>query len=161
MNPIGHVLIGLVMAIGLVGTLIPVLPGLVLIWFAGLAWVILDGPDTEHWLLFALMSLFFIIGLILSIYLPAKSATGETPKWTLTAGAIFAICGFFLIPIVGAPLGFIFGIFLRILINTREFHRAIRMTAKSLRALGISAVLQCVCGVAICTTWAVGLLVVN
>lgn len=161
MNPIGQVLIGLVMAIGLVGTLIPVLPGLTLIWLAGLTWVILDGPDAEHWLLFALMSLFFIIGLILGIYVPAKSASGETPKWTLAAGAVFSICGFFLIPIVGAPLGFIFGVFLRILIDTREFHRAIRSTAKSLKALGVSSVLQCVCGIAICTTWALGLLIVN
>ncbi|MBU6348105.1 MAG: DUF456 family protein [Actinomycetales bacterium] len=162
MSPVGQVLIGLAMAIGLIGTLIPVLPGLILMWLAGLVWVILDGPDKTHWLLFALMTVFFVVGLALSMYLPAKSvADSAPPKWTLICGSAFAVIGFFLIPVVGAPLGFALGVFLRILIHGREFHLALGITGRTLKALGFSAIVQCMFGIAIATVWALGLIIVN
>ena len=161
MGPIGQFLIGLVMAVGLVGTLIPILPGLTVIWLAGLAWVFLDGPDATHWIIFAIMTAFYLLGQVLAFYLPAKSAVTENPKWTLAMGAVFAIAGFFLIPVVGAPLGFVFGIFLRILLDSREFHRAIRATGKTLKSLGLATAVQCGFGIAICTTWALGLILIN
>ncbi|MEI7442066.1 MAG: DUF456 domain-containing protein [Actinomycetes bacterium] len=161
MSPIGEVLIGLMMAIGIVGTLIPVLPGLVLVWLAALAWTILDGADATHWVIFALMTVIFIIGIGLSFYIPAKSAKSETsPRWTYLVASLFALIGFFVIPIVGLPLGFAFGVFICHLISSREFHRALRATGTSLKAMGIVSLVQCVCGIAMATAWALALLIV-
>ena len=162
MSPVGEVFIGLAMAIGLVGTLIPVLPGLVLVWLAGLAWTILDGADTTHWIIFAIMTLIFIAGLSLSFYIPTKSAKGRSaPKWTFPVASLFAIIGFFIIPIAGLPLGFIFGVFISHLISGREFHRAIREVGSTLKALGLVSLVQCICGISIATSWALGLLIVK
>lgn len=162
MSPVGEVLIGLTMAIGIVGTLIPVLPGLLLVWVAGLAWAILDGADATHWLIFAVMTLFLIIGFALSVYIPSKSTKDDSsPKWTFLVAAIFAIIGFFVVPIAGLPLGFIFGVFLCHLVAGREFHRALRTTGKTLKALGLVSLIQCACGIGIAITWALGLLVVK
>jgi hypothetical protein len=161
MGPVGEVMIGLTMAIGIVGTLIPVLPGLVLVWLAALAWVILDGADATHWVIFAIMTAIFLIGIGLSFYIPAKSTKNETsPRWTFVVASIFALVDFFVIPIVGLPLGFIFGVFICHLISSREFHRALRATGTSLKAMGLVSLVQCVCGIAIATAWALGLLIV-
>ncbi|MCX6404077.1 MAG: DUF456 domain-containing protein [Actinobacteria bacterium] len=162
MGPVGEVLIGLTMAIGIIGTLIPVLPGLFLVWLAGLAWAILDGADTTHWIIFALMTVIFLIGFGLSLYIPAKSTKGESaPKWTFLVASVFALIGFFVIPIVGLPLGFIFGVFFCQLIAGREFHRALRATGTTLKAIGLVSLIHFACGIAIASAWAFGLLIVN
>jgi uncharacterized protein YqgC (DUF456 family) len=162
MSPAGEVLIGLTMAVGIVGTLIPVLPGLFLVWAAGLFWAIFDGADTTHWLIFAFMSLIFLFGIALSFYIPAKSTKGiSSPKWTLPVATLFALIGFFVIPIVGIALGFIFGVFVCQLISSREFHRALRTTGTTLKALGLVSLVQCACGITIATAWALGLLIVK
>jgi len=162
MSPVGEVLIGLTMAIGLVGTLIPVLPGLVLVWIAGLTWAVLDGADKTHWIIFSVMTLVFLIGVGLSFYIPAKSTKDESaPKWTFLVASVFSIIGFFVIPIVGLALGFIFGVFICQLANSREFHRALRATGSTLKALGLVSLVHCACGIAIATTWAIGLLIVK
>ena len=162
MGPVGEVLIGITMAVGIVGTLVPVLPGLLLVWLTGLAWAILDGADATHWIIFAIMTLIFLIGFGLSFYLPAKSAKLESaPRWTFLVASFFALIGFFVIPIVGLPLGFIFGVFICHLIARREFHRALRSTGTTLKALGLVSLIHCVCGVTIATAWVIGLLIVK
>jgi uncharacterized protein len=162
LSPVGEVLIGLTMAIGIVGTLIPILPGLILIWGAGLAWTILDGADKTHWILFSIMTIIFLIGIGLSFYLPARSAKNESsPKWTVAVASVLALVGFFVIPIVGLPLGFISGVFICHLAASRDFHRTLRTTGKTLKALGLSSLVQCMCGIAIAATWALGLLIVK
>lgn len=162
MSPVGEVLIGLTMAIGLVGTLIPVLPGLALVWAAGLVWAIFDGADATHWIIFAIMTLLFLVGIGLSFYIPAKSARNESsPRWTFLVASVCAIVGFFVIPIVGLALGFIFGVFICHLLSSREFHRALRATGSSLKALGLVSLVQCACGILIATSWAIGLLIVK
>ena len=162
MGPVGEVLIGLTMAIGIIGTLIPVLPGLLLVWLAGLAWAILDGADTTHWIIFAFMTLIFLVGCGLSFYLPAKSIKGESvPKWTFLVSSGFALISFFVIPIAGLPLGYIFGVFVCQLMAGREFHRALRATGTTLKAIGLVSLIHFACGIAIASSWAVGLLIVD
>lgn len=162
MSPVGEVLIGLTMAIGLVGTLVPVLPGLFLVWAAGLAWAILDGAGTTHWIIFAVMTVIFAIGIGLSFYIPKKNAKSTlAPKWIFPVSSLFAVIGFFIIPIAGLPLGFIFGVFISHLFSGREFHRALREAGSTLKALGLVSLVQCICGILIATCWALGLLIVK
>jgi len=162
MSPVAEVLIGLIMAVGIVGTLVPVLPGLVLVWLAGLIWTIFDGADTTHWIIFSVMTAFFLVGIGLSFYLPAKSAKSDSsPKWTMLISTFFAVIGFFVIPIIGVAIGFIFGVFVCHLIASREFHKTLRTTGKTLKALGLVSLFQFACGIAIATSWALGLLLVK
>lgn len=162
MSPVAEVLIGLIMAVGIVGTLIPVLPGLFLVWGAGLVWAIFDGADTTHWIIFSVMTVFFLVGIGLSFYLPAKSSKdNSSPKWTMLIATLFAVIGFFVIPIIGVAVGFVFGVFVCQLIASREFHKTLRTTGKTLKALGLVSLTQCACGIAIATSWALGLLIVK
>ena len=69
------------MLVGLVGVLLPVLPGLLLIGFAGLAWAWLDGGGLARWTVFAAMSLVLLAGTVAKYALPARSArTSGAPR---------------------------------------------------------------------------------
>jgi len=161
-SPLGEIVIGLVMAIGLVGTIVPVVPGVTLVWGAGLAWAILDGADLIHWSLLAIMTIFFVAAHVLSIYIPSKTTSGpKNPKWTFLFASLCAIVGFFIVPIIGVPLGFAIGVFIRQLIASREFHLALKATGNTLKALGVVVLIQCGCAIAIAATWALGLFLVK
>lgn len=159
MSGVGELLIGLAMAVGLVGVLIPVLPGILLVWLAGLAWAILDGGGVLRWSLFALMTALTITALIASVRLPAKSASQtEAPRGTLLLSATFATIGFFVIPVVGVLVGFSAGVLLSHMVATNDIHKAFDALWATLRAFGRTVVIHGACGVGICMLWILGLI---
>ena len=159
MGAAGELLIGFIMSIGLLGTFVPFLPGITLIWATGFAWVILDGGGWLRWLLFVFMTVLFIIAHVASIRIPVKKvATLQTPRGTIFVASICGVIGFFVIPVLGLPIGFAIGIFLWNLIHTREFHRAMRVTWETLKSFGLIALVQLLCGIGIVALWLIGLL---
>ena len=159
MSPAGELVIGLCMAIGLLGTFIPVLPGITLMWAVGLAWVILDGGGWIRWLLFAAMTALFIAAHVSSVRIPAKKVASLQPaRGTMIIASICAVIGFFVIPIFGLPIGFAIGVFVWDLIKFREFHRANRVTRETLKSFGLVALIHLLCGIGITTLWFFGLL---
>jgi hypothetical protein len=160
MSGVGELFIGLAMAVGLLGILIPIAPGIVLVWLAGLAWTILDGGGLMRWSLFAVMTALTIGALIANVRIPAKSASQtDAPRGTLWLAALFAIIGFFVIPVVGVLVGFCAGVLLSHLIATNDIHKAFDAMWATLRAFGKSALIQGACGVGICLLWILGLII--
>ena len=88
MSTAGELLVGLAMPVGLVGVVVPVLPGLLLVWGAGVAWAWLDGGGALRWSFAAILTLLFVAGTTLKYVLPARSATGAgAPRSTLLLAA--------------------------------------------------------------------------
>ena len=155
-----ELLIAILMAIGIMGTLIPFIPGLGLVWFAGALWAYFDGGDgTRMWLL-AVMTLFAVIGFALQFILPDKAATSDSPpKYTIFIGALAGIVGFFLIPVIGAPIGFLAGVYANYFLNTGNSAQAWSSTIKTAVAFGWAVIAQFVCSFLIAITWIVGLII--
>ena len=72
-----QLLVGLVMAAGLIGVLLPVIPGLLLIWAAGLWWTIADGGGSVRWTVFAVLTALLVVGSVTKYLLPARSAAAR------------------------------------------------------------------------------------
>jgi uncharacterized protein YqgC (DUF456 family) len=70
-----EILLGVAMLSGLVGIVIPFLPGILLIWGAGVLWAF-TVPDRGPWVLGAvvLMTVIGAIGLVAASTLPARRA---------------------------------------------------------------------------------------
>lgn len=104
------VLVGIVIAVGIAGVVLPVLPGLWLIWVAALVYGFLVGFDGWAWPAMVAMTALAVAGTAIVYYLPAKK-TGEAgiPGWGQFVIAACAIVGFFVIPIVGAIIGVVVG----------------------------------------------------
>jgi uncharacterized protein YqgC (DUF456 family) len=156
----GQWLIALAMAIGLAGVLVPVLPGLLLVWGAGLAWTILDGGGPARWTVFAMLTALFAGATVAKYVLPARKAAARgAPLSTLLVGAVFAVVGFFVIPVVGAPIGGAAGIYLAEYARLRDPRAALRATRAALIAIGIGVLIEFGAGVVMVLTWVGGVLV--
>ena len=155
-----ELLIAILMAIGIVGTLIPFIPGLALVWFAGALWAFFDGGDGKHMWILAAMTLITLIGFAAQFVIPAKAATSEKPaKGTLYMGGIFGLVGFFVLPVVGAPIGFLIGIYLMNFLNSKNSEQAWQLTLKTTVAFGWAMIIQSICAVLVGLTWLVGLII--
>ena len=161
MNAAELLLVALVMAVGVAGTVIPVVPGLALVWAAGLVWA-LNEDGTVRWVVLTLLTVLAIVGVAAKYVLSTRSVTRQgAPRTTLLAGGIGALVGFFVIPVVGVFVGLIGGVLLAEQYRLRDWARAWRSTRAALVALGIGVLIELGAGVAMVLTWLAGVAVTN
>ncbi|WP_435242476.1 DUF456 domain-containing protein [Streptomyces cucumeris] len=105
------VLCGLVMLLGLVGVVVPGLPGPVIVWAAALWWSLTEKPGPA-WAFLAGATALLLLEQAVKWLLPARRMRGAgiTRRTFLLAG-IAGIVGFFVLPVIGAPIGFVAGIY--------------------------------------------------
>jgi uncharacterized protein YqgC (DUF456 family) len=147
---------GLLMLVGLVGIVVPVLPGLLLVWLATALWAF-EHPNHWAWLVFGLCGVVYAVGVVAQYLVPGrrlKEAGVRTS--TLFLAVLLAIVLFFLIPVVGAPIGFVLGVFLVELARHRERHTAWRGTVSALKAVFVSIGIELVAGFTIVLVWLIG-----
>ncbi|HEY0888068.1 MAG TPA: DUF456 domain-containing protein [Nocardioides sp.] len=150
-----EILVALAIAVGLVGVLVPVLPGTLLIGAAVLVWAAATGGTTA-WLVFSVAAVLLAAGAVVKLLVPGRRLKGAgVPTSTLLAGAALGVLGFFVVPVVGLLLGFVLGVFLA------EWHRVGRSSAwpstvHALKAVGLSIVIELAAGVLAAATWVAG-----
>lgn len=160
MSPWLEIAVAVALAVGLVGLVVPVLPGLALMWGAVGVWALLDGGGTWRWATFAVVTVLAAVGLVAALTLSGRKATGAgAPWWALVMAVIGAVLGFIMIPLVGIVVGGIAGLWLAELIRLRDLRKAWDTTWEALQGYGLGTVVQMVAGVAIVLVWIVGVVV--
>jgi len=149
------VAVGLIMVVGLIGIAVPVLPGLLLVWAAVLIWAA-EVWTTAGWVVLGMATMLALLGLLTQYILPGRRlrAAGVTTSSTM-AGAALAAVGFFVLPVVGAFLGFVLGVYLAERIKLGNHVMAWTSTRHALRAIGLSMGIEMVTGLTIAATWLV------
>ena len=152
------VVVGLIMLVGLIGIAVPVLPGLLVVWGAVLIWAS-EMQTTVGWVVFGIATTLALSGFLLQYLLPGRRMrqAGITTSTTL-AGAALAVVGFFVIPVVGAFLGFALGIYLAERIKLGTHGAAWPSTRRALKAIRLSMGIELLTGRAIASTWVIGVL---
>lgn len=149
--------VGVVMLVGLVGVLLPIVPGLLLIWLAGLWWTLADGGGPIRWTVLGVLTVLLVLGTVVKYVLPARSASARgAPVSTLAAGAVGAVVGFFVIPVVGLLIGGLAGLYLAEYARLREPGPAWLSTRSALIAIGIGVLVELATGVVMVATWLIG-----
>ena len=111
MSGLGIALTAGVMAVGLFGTVVPVMPGLVLMWLAALVYGLAGGWGTVGVIAFAVITVILVGGTILSYVMPHRAGVrGGAAKLSMRLGIVGAIFGFFVIPLFGVAIGGIAGV---------------------------------------------------
>ncbi|MDQ1537518.1 MAG: uncharacterized protein QOE58_1911 [Actinomycetota bacterium] len=153
------VVVGLMMVVGLVGIVVPLLPGLLLVWVAVLIWAS-QTQSPAGWALFGVATILALSGSLLQYLLPGRrmAKAGVTTSTTM-AGAVLAIVGFFVIPVVGGFLGFPLGIYLAERVKRGDHAAAWLSTKHALKAIGLSMGIELLTGLAIATTWVIGVVI--
>jgi uncharacterized protein YqgC (DUF456 family) len=152
-------LTGLAIAIGLVGIVVPVLPGSVLVLVAILVWAVLTSTAIG-WTTFAVATLLLAVGAVVKYAVPGRRLKADgVPNRSLFAGAALGVVGFFVVPVVGLLIGFVLGVYLAEL--QRVGRRLASPTTRSaLRAVGASILIELGAGMLAALTWLVGAIVV-
>jgi uncharacterized protein YqgC (DUF456 family) len=149
------VLTGLAIAIGLVGIVVMVLPGSMLILGALLVWAILVGEPTG-WAVFAVAATFVMAGQVVKYTVPGRRMKDAgVPNATLLVGGVLGVVGFFVIPVVGLPLGFVAGVYA--MEHQRVGAREARTTTThALKAVGLSIAIELAFGMLAAVAWGAG-----
>ena len=164
MGDAGLVVVGLAVAVGLLGIVVPVLPGTVLIAVALLAWAIATGGAA--WAFFAGAAAVLVAGQVAMYLLPGRKMTrAGIPKTTLLLGALLGVVGFFVVPVVGLPIGFVLGVFLAELLRASRSQlgagAAWSSTVVALKGVGLGVLLEGAAGTLAALVWGVGALVLR
>lgn len=143
---------GLLILVGLVGILVPVLPGLLLEMGAVVLWAAVEGGAVA-WTVAGVALILGLGGTVVSYLIPGRRLERSgIPRSTLLLAGALAIAGFFVVPIVGGPAGFVLGIYITERQRVGQAH-AWPSTMASLRAVGLSIVIELIAGLLIAGIW--------
>lgn len=135
------VVAGLAILVGLVGVLLPVLPGSLVIGVALVVWALSVGTATA-WTAAAVGCAVLLLGVVVKYAVPGRSLQRQgVPTRTLVAGAVLGVVGFFVVPVIGLPLGFVTGIYL-VELQRLGRERAWPATKAALRAVGLAILIE-------------------
>lgn len=154
---IEDVLSGIAIVVGLIGIVLPLLPGTLLIAVAVVVWAVVVG-ETAGWAFAAAALLVLGAGTLAKYLLPGRHLKNlGIPTRTLALGGLLGIVGFFVIPVVGLILGFVLGVYLS---EAQRLGSAAAWpaTKATLKAVGASILIELAAGTTAGALWLAGAL---
>lgn len=144
--------------VGLVGIVVPVLPGSLLIGAAVLLWT-LDAGTPGAWVLLAVVAVLLVAGNLATYLITGRRvAASGVPRRSLVVAGLLGIVGFFVIPVVGLFLFFAGGLVLAEYWRLRDAARARASAWVALKATALGLLVELACAFAAATTWFVAML---
>ena len=140
--------------VGIVGTIVPVLPGSVLVGGAIVVWAVVEG-GASAW-----------VTAVLAVRDPRRRVRAHDPhpraphercghpNRTLVVGGLLGIAGFFVVPVVGLPLGFVLGVYLAERVRLADHAAAWPSTVTAMKGTGLSVLIGLAATVLATTVWA-------
>lgn len=150
-----EVLVAVAILVGMVGIIVQVVPGSLLILGALLVWSYQTGGTTA-WVVFAVATALLVAGSVVKYVVPGRSMKAAgIPTRTLLLGAVGAVVGFIVVPVVGILLGFVLGIYAA---ECARVGRALAWpsTRHALRAVGMSILIELTAAAAATLVWITG-----
>ena len=142
------------MAVAIAGTVVPFLPGVPLAWAAALAYGVVGGFGGAGTIAMVVISGLAIAGVAAGAVLPRRAAAiAGASTSSLRLGMVLAVVGFFVVPVVGLPLGGALGVYLGERQRTGSHDLAWHATVATAKGFGLAALAQLGATVAIALTW--------
>ena len=146
--------VAVAMGIGVIGTVLPFVPGLPVAWAAALVYGLFADTGAAGWAFFALITVVFGLGMLAGIVLPKRRLDSVgAPRSTMMAGVLLGLIGLFVVPVVGLPLGAALGVFLAERGRLGSWEEAWRSTRQVLIGLGAGALVQAGAGLVMLLVW--------
>jgi len=137
--------------IGVIGVVIPILPGILLVWLSVLIYAIFEGFSAIDPLTFGFITLIAIVAGTADIWMALFGAkTGGASVISMIYGIVGAVIGFFVVgaiaPIIGSLFGGIIGYSAGVLLGQyqkqRDWNLAIKASLGGLAGWGVATILQ-------------------
>ena len=136
----------LAFVVGLLGTILPIIPGLTIIWLASLCYaaVVIGFGEFSPWI-FILITITGLVAGTANIWLSGLGARKTGASWrTLVVGFIGAIAGtlFIPIPLIGTIAGYAGGLVLSEYVRIGELRAAMKAAFGGVVGWGVSTVVE-------------------
>ena len=142
------------MLVGLALLIIPIFPGITVIWLAALLYGIVTGFDTLGIVILVLITLGMIVGVTVDNVLMGAGARQGGASWlTIGVALIAGIAGTILLPPIGGLIAIPLAIFLLELLRKREWRGAWRATRGVALGWGLSFLVRFGIGLVMISAW--------
>lgn len=153
MDSAGLIVVGLAIALGLVGTVAAVIPGLILVWAAVGVWAIVEKTPVA-WVALAIATVLMVVGQVVKYTVPGRRLKqAGVPRRALVIGGLLGLIGFFVVPVIGLVLGFVLGVYLSERLRLNDHMQAWSSTKHAIKAAGLSIVIELGAGLTIALVW--------
>ena len=150
------VVAGLLLAVAVIGTVYPILPGSWLAIATLLAWGWVLG-STASWTAAVVGIVLASIGWSASAVLTGRSLQRQqVPRGSIAVALVAGVVGMFVVPVVGLFLGFGLGLLLSEYARRRDFPAALRSSAATLKATGLGILVEFGCAALAASVWTIG-----
>jgi len=156
-NTLGTVLVALVIAIGLVGIVVPVLPGGLVVFLAIAVWAVVVHTATS-WVVLGVAAALFVAGEVIKYLWPMRRMRrADVATRSLVVGGILGVIGFFVIPVLGLALGFVLGVYLSEYSALRDKGRAWTSTKHAIKGVALAMGVELTAALLSTVAWVAGL----
>lgn len=134
----GLLLVALGIAIGMVGIVVPMVPGTTLVVLSIGAWALIEST-TKAWVVLGIVAALAVATTVVKYVWPAaRMREAGVATLSLLLGGAAAIVGFFVIPVVGLVIGFVLGIYLAEFLRRNSQKQAWGATVTAVKAVATS-----------------------
>ena len=146
-------LAGALVVLGLVGVVVPVLPGSLLVAAGALVWALGTGTATG-WVALVAVVVLLLVGQVLSYGLAGRTLVAAgIPQRSLVFAGLAGLVGFFVLPVVGLPVGVVAGLYLAERVRLGPGAASWRSTVVGLRAVVVQIVVELAAALAAAGCW--------
>jgi uncharacterized protein len=143
-----------VMLFGLFSLLIPVLPGLVIIWVPVLVYGLVTGFNLASGILFALITMLMIAGSLVDNVIMGARAKVQGASWLAIGVSLVAgLLGSLAFPPFGGLIAALIGLFAVEMLRLKDLKRAMESTKSMAIGCGWAAVIRFGMGVVMILLW--------
>lgn len=136
------VVAGILLAVAVLGTVFPVLPGSPVALAALIAWGWVLG-SAASWTAAGIGALLACVGWSAGALLTGrKLKKQEIPRRSILVGVVAGIVGMFVIPVAGLFVGFAAGLLVSEYVRRKDFRLALRSSVEALKAMGLGMLVE-------------------
>ena len=143
-----------VMLFGLLGLIIPLLPGLVIIWVAALVYGIVYGFGWGSGAVFALMTVLMLVGSVIDNFIMGANAKQQGASWVAIAiSMVLGIAGSIAFPPFGGLIAALLGLFAYEFYRLKDWRKAFASTKSMAIGCGWATVIRAAMGAVMIGLW--------
>jgi uncharacterized protein len=142
-NTVILILVFVLMAVGVIGTVLPVLPGTILILLGALVYALAEGFQSIGWPTLVILGLLTALATSADIWASSVGArVGGASGWSVLLGLAGGLVGLVFFSLPGAVIGALLGVLLTEMMRVHDWRKALRAGGGWLFGWLLSTVVQ-------------------
>lgn len=121
------VLTSLVMLVGLIGTVLPIIPGTILIFAGALLYALVEGFQAIGWPTLVVLGVLMLVATTADLWVSSIGAkAGGASGWSVFIGLVASLVGLVAFSLPGAIIGAVLGVLLTEIVRVGDWRLALK-----------------------------------